>query len=93
MTTEEERELYAELVLQCAESVPRGRATTYGAIARRRLSNLLNHPGKSLRDGRDRLDPKWWPSRFRRGPRLSVYQSGANCGLDRCFARALGRRL
>ena len=33
MTTEEERELYAELVLQCAESVPRGRATTYGAIA------------------------------------------------------------
>ncbi|MDZ5662727.1 MGMT family protein [Nocardioides sp. S-58] len=33
MTTEEERELYAELVLRCAESVPRGRATTYGAIA------------------------------------------------------------
>ena len=33
MTTEEERELYAELVLQCAESVPRGRVTTYGAIA------------------------------------------------------------
>lgn len=33
MTTEEERELYVELVLQCAESVPRGRATTYGAIA------------------------------------------------------------
>ena len=33
MTTEDERELYAELVLQCAESVPRGRATTYGAIA------------------------------------------------------------
>ena len=33
MTTEEERELYAELVLQCAESVPRGRATTSGAIA------------------------------------------------------------
>ena len=26
-------ELYVELVLQCAESVPRGRATTYGAIA------------------------------------------------------------
>ena len=33
MTTEDERELYAELVLQCAESVPRGRVTTYGAIA------------------------------------------------------------
>ncbi|WP_322921410.1 MGMT family protein [Nocardioides renjunii] len=33
MTTEEERELYAELVLRCAQSVPRGRATTYGAIA------------------------------------------------------------
>ncbi|MBS2938979.1 MGMT family protein [Nocardioides sp. J2M5] len=33
MTTGEERELYAELVLQCAESVPRGRVTTYGAIA------------------------------------------------------------
>jgi alkylated DNA nucleotide flippase Atl1 len=33
VTTEEERELYAELVLQCAESVPRGRVTTYGAIA------------------------------------------------------------
>ena len=33
MTTEEERELYVELVLQCAVSVPRGRATTYGAIA------------------------------------------------------------
>ncbi|QSR30096.1 cysteine methyltransferase [Nocardioides sp. S5] len=32
-STEEERELYAELVLQCAESVPRGRVTTYGAIA------------------------------------------------------------
>jgi alkylated DNA nucleotide flippase Atl1 len=32
-TSEEERELYAELVLQCAESVPRGRVTTYGAIA------------------------------------------------------------
>lgn len=32
-TSEEDRELYAELVLQCAESVPRGRATTYGAIA------------------------------------------------------------
>ena len=31
--TEEERERYAELVLQCAESVPRGRVTTYGAIA------------------------------------------------------------
>ena len=31
--SEEERELYAELVLQCAESVPRGRVTTYGAIA------------------------------------------------------------
>ena len=26
-------EEYAELVLQCAESVPRGRVTTYGAIA------------------------------------------------------------
>ena len=33
MTTPEERELYVELVLQCAESVPRGRVTTYGAIA------------------------------------------------------------
>ncbi|WP_210650500.1 MGMT family protein [Nocardioides sp. SYSU D00065] len=33
MTTAEERELYVELVLQAAESVPRGRATTYGAIA------------------------------------------------------------
>jgi alkylated DNA nucleotide flippase Atl1 len=33
MTTEDQRELYAELVLQCAESVPRGRVTTYGAIA------------------------------------------------------------
>jgi alkylated DNA nucleotide flippase Atl1 len=33
MTSEDERELYAELVLQCAESVPRGRVTTYGAIA------------------------------------------------------------
>lgn len=33
MSTAEERELYVELVLQCAESVPRGRATTYGAIA------------------------------------------------------------
>ena len=33
MTTEEERELYSELVLQCAESVPRGHVTTYGAIA------------------------------------------------------------
>ena len=33
MTTPDERELYAELVLQCAESVPRGRVTTYGAIA------------------------------------------------------------
>ena len=32
-TSAQERELYAELVLQCAESVPRGRATTYGAIA------------------------------------------------------------
>ena len=32
-TSEEDRELYAELVLQCAESVPRGRVTTYGAIA------------------------------------------------------------
>ena len=32
-TPEEDRELYAELVLQCAESVPRGRVTTYGAIA------------------------------------------------------------
>ncbi len=32
-TSQEDRELYAELVLQCAESVPRGRATTYGAIA------------------------------------------------------------
>jgi alkylated DNA nucleotide flippase Atl1 len=32
-TTEEQRELYVELVLQCAESVPRGRVTTYGAIA------------------------------------------------------------
>jgi alkylated DNA nucleotide flippase Atl1 len=32
-STEEERELYAELVLQCAESVPRGHVTTYGAIA------------------------------------------------------------
>ena len=32
-TTPEERELYIELVLQCAESVPRGRVTTYGAIA------------------------------------------------------------
>lgn len=29
----EDRELYAELVLQCAESVPSGRVTTYGAIA------------------------------------------------------------
>jgi alkylated DNA nucleotide flippase Atl1 len=33
MTTEDQPELYAELVLQCAESVPRGRVTTYGAIA------------------------------------------------------------
>jgi alkylated DNA nucleotide flippase Atl1 len=33
VTTPEERELYVELVLQCAESVPRGRVTTYGAIA------------------------------------------------------------
>ena len=33
MTTEEERELYVELALQCAESVPRGKVTTYGAIA------------------------------------------------------------
>jgi alkylated DNA nucleotide flippase Atl1 len=33
VTTEDERELYAELVLRCAESVPRGRVTTYGAIA------------------------------------------------------------
>jgi alkylated DNA nucleotide flippase Atl1 len=33
MTTEEERELYVELVLRCAESVPRGKVTTYGAIA------------------------------------------------------------
>ena len=33
MTTAEERELYVELVLQCAESVPLGRVTTYGAIA------------------------------------------------------------
>lgn len=32
-TSEEDRELYAELVLRCAESVPRGRVTTYGAIA------------------------------------------------------------
>ena len=32
MTTPEEAELYAELVLRCAESVPRGRVTTYGAI-------------------------------------------------------------
>ncbi len=32
-TSAQDRELYAELVLQCAESVPRGRATTYGAIA------------------------------------------------------------
>ena len=32
-TSEDDRELYAELVLQCAESVPRGRVTTYGAIA------------------------------------------------------------
>ena len=28
-----EADLYAELVLQCAEGVPRGRVTTYGAIA------------------------------------------------------------
>jgi alkylated DNA nucleotide flippase Atl1 len=33
VTTPEEAELYAELVLRCAESVPRGRVTTYGAIA------------------------------------------------------------
>jgi alkylated DNA nucleotide flippase Atl1 len=33
VSTGEERELYAELVLRCAESVPRGRVTTYGAIA------------------------------------------------------------
>jgi alkylated DNA nucleotide flippase Atl1 len=33
VTTADERELYAELVLQCAESVPRGHVTTYGAIA------------------------------------------------------------
>jgi alkylated DNA nucleotide flippase Atl1 len=32
-TSEADRELYAELVLQCAESVPRGHVTTYGAIA------------------------------------------------------------
>lgn len=32
-TSQDDRELYAELVLQCAESVPRGRVTTYGAIA------------------------------------------------------------
>ena len=32
-TSQEDRELYAELVLQCAESVPRGHVTTYGAIA------------------------------------------------------------
>jgi alkylated DNA nucleotide flippase Atl1 len=33
VTTPEEAELYAELVLRCAESVPRGKVTTYGAIA------------------------------------------------------------
>ena len=32
-TSAEDRELYAELVLRCAESVPEGRVTTYGAIA------------------------------------------------------------
>ena len=32
-TSEDDREIYTELVLQCAESVPRGRVTTYGAIA------------------------------------------------------------
>jgi alkylated DNA nucleotide flippase Atl1 len=28
-----DRDLYVELVLQCVEAVPRGRVTTYGAVA------------------------------------------------------------
>ena len=47
MTTEEERELYAELVLRCAESVPRGRVTTYGAIADV-VGDLLGRGGPRL---------------------------------------------
>ena len=61
-TSEEDRELYAELVLQCAESVPRGRATTYGAIADvvgqrlgrggpRLVGSVLAHQGASV---------PWW---------------------------------
>ncbi|MEJ7794444.1 MAG: MGMT family protein [Nocardioides sp.] len=33
MTTRIDPEEYAELVLRCTEQVPRGRVTTYGAIA------------------------------------------------------------
>ncbi len=60
--TEEERELYAEWVLRCAESVPRGRVTTYGAIADvvgqrlgrggpRLVGHVMSHHGAAV---------SWW---------------------------------
>ena len=57
MTTPDERELYAELVLQCAESVPRGRVTTYGAIAAV-VGTGARQVGRILADGRPGWP--WW---------------------------------
>lgn len=57
-----DRELYAELVLRCVEAVPRGRVTTYGAIAEavgpavggggpRQVGSVMSRDGSGL---------PWW---------------------------------